>query len=330
MEIGHEIENRGKETNEDKKYAKAATLLLAEKDEKKVPVEIRDMFLYYKNLAKTEDGLAKSIVPWIEGTDIYQKYLSHIRGIGPILTANLIAMLNPITDFPKPSMLVSYAGISGSHYEQECENGHKFLTSAPKAACPVNLNETVGDVEACGARIKVSNFVNSPMKRKKGYHLFANTRLKTTLFKITTSFEKQSGENSLYRALYDAKKAEYASRESIHKEKGGKGHARMMALRYVGKRFLVDLHVTWMTGLGYDVTPYEATLPNHTLEPIRVDDNYPLPTKGSLKPIPEQNNWAIRQLTDNYYDIQKMRIKSFNNVVAWIKNNPGKVSGYLL
>lgn len=322
----NEIENK----KEERKYATAATLLLAEKEIKKVPDGIKDLYSYYKNLKLTEDGISKSIVPWVEDTQIYKEYLSHIQGIGPILSANLIAMLNPINDFPKPSMLVSYAGLSGSHYEQECENKHKFLSSSPKPFCPVNMNETgFGNDEPCNAKIVSSVFVNAPMHRKKGYHIYINTRLKTTLFKIASSFEKQSSEKSYYRMLYDVKKAEYASRDSIRVEKGGKGHARMMALRYIEKRFLVNLHVVWMTGLGYDVTPYEATLPNHTIEPIKVDDNYHLPVKGSIKPIPDERSWTIRQLTDNYYDIQKMRIKCFNNVVAWIKSNPEKVSEYL-
>lgn len=313
----------------DKKFARAATLLLAEKDEKKVAMEIRDLYKYYQNLAMTEDGISKSIVPWVSDTGIYKEYLKHIRGIGPILSANLISMINPITNFPKPSMLVSYAGLSGSHYEQECREGHKFMTASPKPSCPVNLNETVEEIKPCGAEIVNSQFINAPMKRKKGYHVFINSRLKTTLFKVATSFEKQSADKSQYRALYEAKKAEYLSRDNIKTEKGGKGHARMMALRYIEKRFLVNLHVAWMEGLGHHVTPYEATLPNHTIEPIRTDDNHGLPAKGSIAPIPESREWTIRQLTDNYYDIQKMRIKCFNNVVAWIKSNPEKARDYL-
>jgi hypothetical protein len=317
------------ETKEDRKYAIIATRILEEKEFSKVPDGIKDLVSYYRNLKATEEGVARSIVPWVEKTDIYKEYLKHIQGIGPVLSANLIAMLNPITDFPKPSMLVSYTGLSGSHYDQECEEGHKFLSSSPKAYCPVNLTETDSDeMKVCNAKVVKSTFVNLPMKRKKGYHIFVNTRLKTTLYKIATSFEKMSSEKSQYRMLYDTKKAEYASRKELQDEKGSKGHIRMMTLRYIEKRFLVNLHVVWMRGLGIDVTPYEATMPNHTIEPIRTDDGYPLPAKGTFTPISEEDNWAIRQLTDNYYDIQHMRIKCFNNVVAWVKTNPEKVKSF--
>ena len=313
----------------DRKFASAATLLVNEKDEKKVPVDVRDLYKYYKNLIITEEGIAKSIVPWVSETGIYEKYLKHIRGIGPILSANLIAMLNPITDFPKPSMLISYAGLSGSHYEQECKEGHKFITASPKPSCPVNMSETTDEIKPCGAEIIKSEFLNTPMKRKTGYHIFINSRLKTTLFKIAASFEKQSPKLAQYRLLYDMKKAEYASRKELQDEKGGKGHIRMMAFRYIEKRFLVNLHVAWMQGLGYEVTPYEATMPGHHIDPIRVDDDYPLPAKGSIETISERRMWAIRQLSNNYYDIQKMRIKCFNNIVAWIKSNPNKAKDYL-
>ena len=318
------------ETKEDRKYAIIATRMLEEKDFGKIPDGIKDLVSYYRNLKATEEGVARSIVPWIERTDIYRQYLKHIQGIGPILCANIVAMTNPIMDFPKPSMLVSYAGLSGSHYEQECEEGHKFLSSAPKPFCPVNLTETDSDeMKTCNAKVVKSVFVNLPMKRKKGYHIFVNTRLKTALHKIAASFEKMPSEKSQYRMLYDTKKAEYASRKELQDEKGSNGHIRMMAFRYIEKRFLVNLHVVWMEGLGYHVTPYEATLPNHTIEPIRTDDNHGLPAKGSIAPIPESREWTIRQLTNNYYDIQKMRIKCFNNVVAWIKSNPEKARDYL-
>lgn len=312
---------------EDKKFARIATAILGEKDFKKIPDGIKDLVSYYRNLLTTEEGVARSVVPWVEKTDIYKEYLKHIQGIGPIFSANLIAMLNPITDFPKPSMVISYAGLSGSHYAQECGNGHKFLTSSPKAYCPVNLTETNNpDIEVCGYDIIKSEFVNRPMKRTKAYHIFMNSRLKTTMFKIASSFEKQSTEKSQYRKLYDVRKAIYSSREGILEEKGGKGHVRMMTMRYIEKRFLINLHVVWMRGLGYDITPYESTMPNHTIVPITTDDNYPLPVKGSFKSISEEDNWSIRQLTDSYYDIQHMRIKCFNNVVAWVKSNPEKVT----
>ena len=309
------MEEKDETKKEDRIYAKVADELLSGKIMPDPSIE--PMVNYYKNLEKTEDELTKSIGSWITHFDIYNDYLKHIRGIGPILSANLISMISPIDKFPKPSMLVAYAGLSGQYYEQECENGHKLISSSPKSVCPVFLTESK---DICGGKIIKSIMVKGVMARKKGYHILGNTKLKTTLFKIASSFEKQSSEKSQYRILYDVKKAEYNSRDGMTK-----GHARMMALRYIEKRFLVNLHVIWMLGIGKEVTPYEATLKNHTIDPITTDDNYPLPALGSFDKSDDIANWTIHQLTDSYYDIQKMRIKSFNNVVAWVKNNPDKV-----
>ena len=79
-----------KETKEDRKYAIIATRILEEKDFKKIPDGIKDLVSYYRNLMSTEEGVARSIVPWVEKTDIYDGYLKHIQGIGPVLSANLI------------------------------------------------------------------------------------------------------------------------------------------------------------------------------------------------------------------------------------------------
>ncbi|PYB68144.1 hypothetical protein DMB44_05335 [Thermoplasma sp. Kam2015] len=298
----------------EKRFAKLATWII----EKKVPPDpaIDPILKYFMDLKNTEENLSRSIVPWVAKMPIYEHYLKHIKGIGPILSANLIAMLTPIDRFPKPSMLVAYAGLAGQFYRMECANGHKIISSSPKASCPVLESNTDGEGRACGAPIVKSVLEKSIMRHEAGYHVFQNTRLKATLFKVATSFEKLSADKSQYRALYEAKKAEYASREGINK-----GHARMMALRYVEKRFLVNLHVVWMRGIGKEVTPYEATLPNHTIEPIRTDDGYPLPQPGSFEAVDDEASWAVKQLTDNYYDIQMMRIRAFNNIVAWLSTN---------
>ena len=313
--IENENEIEEKTDVNDRKFAQIAEKIISGKIVQ--DPSIVSLIKYYKDLQMTEDNLGKSIGSYVNNFEIYSKYLKHISGIGPILSANLISMITPIDKFQKPSMLVAYAGLAGQYYDQECENGHKMFSSSPKVKCPIFETDTG---EKCDAKIIKSTMMQGIMKRKKGYHIMENTKLKTTLYKIATSFEKQSSEKSQYRALYDAKKAEYNSRTDMTK-----GHARMMVLRYIEKRFLVNLHVVWMGGIGNKVTPYEATLPNHTIDEIRTDDNTPIPALGSFDTTNSLENWTIHQLTDSYYDIQKIRIKVFNNVVAWVKNNPDKI-----
>ena len=106
-------------------------------------------------------------------------------------------------------------------------------------------------------------------KRIKGKKLGYNPRLKTLMWKIALSFEKQSSKKSQYRKLYETQKNYYFNRADFKakieaKEKGVKGHIRNMTLRYVAKRFLADLWLTWRKLEGLPITePYAIAILKH-------------------------------------------------------------------
>jgi len=106
-------------------------------------------------------------------------------------------------------------------------------------------------------------------KREKGKKLGYNPRLKTLMWKIASSFEKQNSKKSQYRKLYETQKTYYLNRPDLKarieaKEKGIKGHIRNMTLRYVEKRFLADLWLTWRKLEGLPITePYAITILKH-------------------------------------------------------------------
>jgi hypothetical protein len=115
-------------------------------------------------------------------------------------------------------------------------------------------------------------------KRKHGEKLGYNPRLKTFMWKIASSFEKQNPEKSRYRRLYEEKKQYYLNREDLrkaieHGEKGAKLHVRLMAMRYTVKRFLADLWVEWRRLERLPITkPYVQTVKGHTdYEPWQPD-----------------------------------------------------------
>lgn len=115
-------------------------------------------------------------------------------------------------------------------------------------------------------------------KRRKGEKLSYNPRLKTLMWKIATSFEKQNKKKSHYTHIYEQQKAYYTSREDFKqkitaKEKGVKGHIRNMTLRYVVKRFLADLWVTWRKLEGLETSqPYIIGKEGHShYEPPTID-----------------------------------------------------------
>jgi hypothetical protein len=107
-------------------------------------------------------------------------------------------------------------------------------------------------------------------KRTSGEKTNYNPKLKTFMWKIASSFEKQKPEASKYRKIYDEKKAYYMSRPDLRADiesgrKGAKLHVRLMAMRYTVKRFLADLWVVWRTMEGLSVTkPYAIDILGHS------------------------------------------------------------------
>jgi hypothetical protein len=271
-----EEEENEEESEEEKRPKEIADYLIAGKIE--APnVELETLIWYYKSLYSTEKNLAVKLDGWSREHPLRKNYLSKIRGIGPILSSGIIAWLSPIERFSNISKLWAYCGLSAVHYESECEEGHKIISSSPLTVCPVRVKK--GDkIEVCGAKILKSEKVNSPPKRKVGYFISYNQKLKTFMWKVASSFVKQPSEKSIYRKLYEEKKAYYTNRPDLAKDlkegkKGAKAHVNAMAMRFVEKRFLADLWVYWRTMEGLPVTkPYAIDIMKHAdYEPPRTD-----------------------------------------------------------
>jgi hypothetical protein len=229
-----------------------------------VPKDIAEMVWYHNSLLDTEKNIAKKLDGWSKTYAIRTNYLNDIKGIGPIFSSAIIAWISPIDRFANISKLWSYAGLSSIHYECACKDGHKMLVTHPITLCPVRIGE---QHTCCNTIVIKCVLINSPPKRKAGYVIFYNQRLKTLLWKIATSFEKQNAEKSSYRRLYLEKKDYYTNRPDLKgaTDKGIKGHIRNMTLRYVAKRFLSDLWTTWRKMENLPVTePYQFAMLEHT------------------------------------------------------------------
>ena len=320
--MDEEIEEEEEETKtETGKYADIAQKIIDGK--MPTPPEISLLVQYTREMERTEKNIAKELESRVKDLPIYKFYLSRITGIGPMLSAGLIAHLTPIDRFDTISKLWAYTGLTTEYYKSECARGkgHKFITTSPVATCPVKMKNG----KVCGARIKKTEHIKGVPKREKGYVLFINQNLRTLMYKIARSFEFQQERRSYYRRLYVVQKERYLAKLEGRNEKGERGHARNMALRYVEKRFLANLWIVWRTFEGLKVTePYSIKILGHTgYEPPVVDE-------GSLnltqhKGLEQKNIYETKHLVNLYYDIQKIRIKAFNNIVAWVKANENKV-----
>jgi len=63
-----------------------------------------------KELLRIEKWIAGKIEDRLKGNDIYNAWLKHVPGVGPILAAGLISVIDPISEVEKPSSLWKYAG----------------------------------------------------------------------------------------------------------------------------------------------------------------------------------------------------------------------------
>ncbi|MHC1625195.1 MAG: transposase, partial [Methermicoccaceae archaeon] len=199
--------------------------------------DIENMVWITSQLINLEKEVTKKIESLVSDFEIYDLYLSKIRGMGPILSAGLIGWIAPISRFDYPSRLRAYAGLIPQHYKLECEDGHKIIATSPKETCPVKIKKG-SRVRTCGARIVKVELVNRPPKREKGYFTMINLRLKTHFMgRIAVNFEFQNSRKSYYRFLYEKIKEYYTAK---HPE-ATKGHIRNKTYLWVSSIFASHL-----------------------------------------------------------------------------------------
>jgi len=313
------------ETKEEKKVPKKYAMKAKEMIEhpETAPPILQPLLKHYNDLVQTEENLKRQITELIKKELIYKEYLKHIKGIGPILAANLIALID-VSKFKNPSKLWAYTGLSAEHYVNVCERGHKSITSSQRITCPVKMaNEKTGKFEVCGAKIVKSEYVKEPMKRKAGYVVLYNKKLKVAMWKVAQAFIKTDGN---YRILYDEFKEQYLKREGMKKL-----HANYMAMRKVEKIFLANLWSVWRHQLGLDVPkPYVVEKLGHTLDPPIVDDGFEVPmfriyTDEDIKKLEEKRS-ILKPLVVSFYGIQKLRIEAFDRIVIQVQTMETKKS----
>jgi len=239
--------------------------------------DVGELLWYHNSLHETEKQLAKRLNAWSAVHPLRITYLGKIKGIGPILSSGLLAWIDPISRFDTVSKLWAYCGLSSEHWESQCKKGHKLLTTHALTLCPIKVGtkRTV-----CNAKMLSTVKVDKPIRRKRGFIICINPHLKTLMWKIAASFEKQDAKKSRYRKLYEEKKAYYANRADLKKAvdgkvKGAKLHIRLMTMRFTAKRFLSDLWVTWRRLENLSITePYSVAMLKHTgYEPPETDSD---------------------------------------------------------
>jgi len=220
--------------------------------------EVDDIIRYTKEFIRLEKELKLKIKKEVNRYSIYTEYLRYITGIDVILAGGLIAWIEPISRFDKPSDLVAYAGLSAEHWKLKCKVGHKIIATSKKDICPIMSKQG----KICGKPIIEAKFYKSPPIRESGYTLAINTRLKTHVLKIIRSFEFMKPEKSFYKRLYLQTKQYYQNRPDLKNAKPI--HIRRMTMRNVAMIFINHLWEKWRELEGLPIVkPYVFAVLGH-------------------------------------------------------------------
>jgi len=280
-----------------------------------IPTDMETMIWHYKQLLDTEKEFEYKISLIVRKEPIFRNYLSHIKGIGPVFAGNLLTI--DVEKFKNISKLWAYAGYSSVHYENVCEKGHKFMTTGEYEKCPVrSLDEDTGEYKECGAKVVEKTFVNEPMRRKRGWVVIQNKRLKMTMWKISDSFVKQ--KNSYYRDIYEKEKAIQMAKEGMTKM-----HAHLRAKRKVSKIFLANYWLVYRQELGLPISdPYPVAQMGRSLDPPTTDDHtrefltYKYTDQEKAEMVIRRE--GLDQTIRSFYAHQKLRIQTYNRVVDYV------------
>lgn len=173
------------------------------------------MIANYNDLLKVEGRLYKEIGYLLEEFEVYNQFLISVKGCGIAMSAVILSEMD-INMAPYPSSFWKYAGIDVAEDGKGRSRRKEHL-------------------------VKVT-YINKKGEEAEKNSITFNPWVKTKLLGVLgPSFLKQSNEP--YAEIY----YQYKHRLEHHAEYKdvSKGHRHNMAIRYMIKRFLIDLHVAW-------------------------------------------------------------------------------------
>ena len=175
----------------------------------------------YFDIEASETRGFNSLEKLLDDFPIYTEFLKDIRGVGPAMAGIIISEID-ITKAEYPSSIHKYAGLDVVKGEGRSRKKH---------------------------HLEESTYIDKEGKEQKKMGITFNPFLKTKLIGVLgTSFLRSASE---YREHYDNYKNRLENAPA-HKQKT-KGHRHNMAVRYMVKRFLIDLYVNWRTLEGLPV-----------------------------------------------------------------------------
>ena len=181
------------------------------------------------DLEYAENEQEKTIKSMLSGFAIWNEFLHGVPGVGPLMAGVIISEID-IHKAQYPSSLWAYAGLDVAQDGNGRSRKKEHLVER--------------------------DYINKDGEPAKRVGITFNPFLKTKLVGVLASSFLRAGDNK-YSAIYRDYKNRLENHE-VHKEKT-KGHRHNMAMRYMIKMFLVDLHMEWRRIEGLPVSePYSV------------------------------------------------------------------------
>lgn len=159
----------------------------------------------------------------LKNFSIWNDFLEKVKGCGPAMAGIIISEID-IQKAQYPSSLWAYCG----------------MDVAADGKGRSRKKEHLREIE----------YINKDGKPAKRVGITFNPWLKTKLYVLATCFIKSAGE---YREVYDSYK--HRLEHHVNWSEKTKGHRHNAAMRYMIKRFLVDLYNKWRELEGLPVAP---------------------------------------------------------------------------
>ena len=178
----------------------------------------------YLSLERSEDSQFRRLDSVLEEFPIYNEFLKTVRGCGPAMSAVIISEID-ISRAQYPSSLWKYAGLD-------------VAGGAGRSRKKEHLREI--------------DYINKAGEPAKRVGITFNPLLKTKLTGVLGGCLLKAGSQP-YRDIYDGYKHRLEN-HPVWKDRT-KGHRHNAAIRYMVKRFLVDLYNAWRAIEGLPVAP---------------------------------------------------------------------------
>lgn len=197
----------------------------------------------YNLLLESEESYKKVLTDNIKDHPVYVGFLANVKGCGPMMSANILAYLDPYKA-RHASSFRKYAGLDVVATKDK--DGNPVVDEDGNIA---THGRKMGDTEEYEYIDK-----NGNKAIKKG--LTYNPKLKSKLIGVLASGMIKAKDPVYTKIYYDYKLR--LENHPKHREKSA-AHRNNMALRYMIQKFLSNLWVYWRTLEGLEVTePYEV------------------------------------------------------------------------